>query len=280
MKEIHRKIGLGSVQFGVDYGISNKQGKTSLIEVQKILEYAVNNGVQYIDTASVYGNAETVLGGCVLKGFKLVSKFMPPESKTVEEELESSLKRLVLSKLYGYLAHRPEALIKNKIQWTDLLRLREQEKAQKIGFSLNHPEELRHLLKLGMVPDLIQVPYNLFDRRFEKQMVRLKENGCEIHVRSTFLQGLFFMDPKVLPEYFEDIKTILIRLQAFHGESLSGALLNFVLEKEFVDTVIVGVENLNQLVQNFEKLKTSEPITVEIPTIPHHILVPSLWPKS
>jgi len=280
MKAVRRKIGLGSVQFGVDYGISNVRGKTPFDEVSKILDYALQNGIETIDTASAYGNAEEVLGKHNLNEFKVVSKFMPPDGSSVEEELEVSLQKLKLKILYGYLAHRPEALIKSKTQWFSLLRLREQGKVKKIGFSLNRPEELEDLLKLEMIPDLVQVPYNLFDRRFENQMIRLKEKSCEVHVRSTFLQGLFFMNPKVLPKYFDPVKTTLLQLQDEHGDKLSGALLDFVLKKDFIDAVIIGVENAGQLVQNIENLKMTEPISIEIPNIPDSILVPSLWPKS
>ncbi|MEP2236948.1 MAG: aldo/keto reductase [Maribacter sp.] len=279
MKRVCSKLGLGTVQFGIDYGISNRKGKTDSVEIGKILDYAEKNGITYIDTASVYGNAEKVLGSFDLGSFRVISKFMPPNQGSVKDELKKSLNNLGLEMVYGYLAHRPEELLKNPEQWFDLKELKEQSKVEKIGYSLNSLEELDRLLQKNMEPDLIQVPYNLFDRRFERHIVELKKNGCEIHVRSAFLQGLFFIEPKNLPVYFESVKNVISDLQNEFGENLSGALLNFALEKEFVDVVVVGVENVNQLSQNFKNISFKQPVKTRIPVVAEKILVPSLWPK-
>ncbi|WP_225901818.1 aldo/keto reductase [Zobellia barbeyronii] len=280
MKRVYSKLGLGTVQFGIDYGISNTKGKTDSAEIEKILDYAGKNSIAYIDTASAYGNAEKVLGSFDLTSFRVISKFMPPNQGSIKDELEKSLKNLGLGKVYAYLAHRPEELLKNPEQWFDLKELKKQSKVEKIGYSLNSLEELDSLLQKNMEPDLIQVPYNLFDRRFERHIVELKKNGCEIHVRSAFLQGLFFIEPKNLPVYFKSVKNLISDLQNEFGENLSGALLNFALEKEFIDVVVVGVENVNQLSQNLKNISFKQPVKTRIPVVAEKILVPSLWPKK
>ena len=56
------KVGLGAVQFGMDYGISNMHGRTAKDELSKILQFAFKNKVDLIDTASSYGSSENVLG--------------------------------------------------------------------------------------------------------------------------------------------------------------------------------------------------------------------------
>ncbi|MGJ8736899.1 aldo/keto reductase [Zobellia laminariae] len=280
MKRAYNKLGLGTVQFGIDYGISNTNGKTSSVEIEKILGYAKNNGISYIDTASAYGNAEKVLGSFDLSSFRVISKFMPPNNSSIKDELEDSLKDLGLKNVYAYLAHRPEELLKKTKQWFELEELKDLGKVEKIGYSLNSLEELDLLLQKDMVPDLVQVPYNLFDRRFESHIVELKNNGCEIHTRSTFLQGLFFIEPKNLPLYFESVKDVISDLQDEFGKNLSGGLLNYVLDKEFIDVVVVGVENVNQLIQNIENVSFTEPIKTHIPKVQEKILVPSLWPKD
>ena len=280
MKRVYSKLGLGTVQFGVDYGISNTKGKTDSGEIERILDYAGTNSIAYIDTASAYGNAEKMLGSFDLTSFRVISKFMPPNQGSIKDELEKSLKNLGLGKVYAYLAHRPEELLKNPEQWFDLKELKKQSKVEKIGYSLNSLEELDSLLQKNMEPDLIQVPYNLFDRRFERHIVELKKNGCEIHVRSAFLQGLFFIEPKNLPVYFKSVKNVISDLQNEFGENLSGALLNFALEKEFIDVVVVGVENVNQLSQNLKNIAIKQPVKTRIPVVAEKILVPSLWPKK
>jgi aryl-alcohol dehydrogenase-like predicted oxidoreductase len=280
MKKGYNKLGLGTVQFGIDYGISNTKGKTDSAEIEKILDYAGKNSIAYIDTASAYGNAEKVLGSFDLNSFRVISKFMPPNQGSIKDELEKSLKNLGLGKVYAYLAHRPEELLKNPEQWFDLKELKKQSKVEKIGYSLNSLEELDSLLQKNMEPDLIQVPYNLFDRRFERHIVELKKNGCEIHVRSAFLQGLFFIEPKNLPVYFKSVKNLISDLQNEFGENLSGALLNFALEKEFIDVVVVGVENVNQLSHNLKNISFKQSVKTRIPVVAEKILVPSLWPKK
>ena len=280
MKKENNKLGLGTVQFGVDYGISNTNGKTGNEEIKKILDYAVKNGLIYLDTASAYGNAENVLGSFDLSSFKVISKFMPPSQGSIKAVLEKSLENLSLKKVYGYLAHRPEELLNNTEQWYALKELKELKKVEKIGYSLNRPEELDSLLLKNMLPDLVQVPYNLFDRRFENHIIELKKTGCEIHARSAFLQGLFFVEPKNLSDYFEPVRDLLTDLQNEYGNNLSGALLNFALEKEFIDVVVVGVENVDQLRQNIRNIAVKGLMKTDIPVVSEKILLPSLWPNK
>lgn len=275
------KIGLGTVQFGLDYGIANTSGKTSGEEVQKIIKFCSDRGIRYLDTAMAYGTSEEVLGKVGVEEFKVVSKFMPASQEgDIASQLNASLGKLGLKKLYGYLAHRPEALLNEPDQWRKLQELKDSEKALKIGYSLNRPGEIDALLKAGMSPDLIQVPYNLFDRRFESHMRALKEKGCEIHTRSTFLQGLFFMSPQKLPDHFNSVKMILRQIQEEQGNNLAGTLLKHVLSKDFIDIVILGVEKLSQLRENLEKINSSEALTTEIPYIEEEIVMPSLWPAK
>lgn len=272
------KIGLGTVQFGIPYGISNKRGQTSPREVAKILETARVKKVQLIDTASAYGNAEKILGRNDLSSFKVVSKFMPPkDGNSLSHQLEQTLYDLQISSLYGYLAHRPSNLAKNPSTWEDLKTLKEKRFVQKIGFSINEPGELEALLKLNIQPDIIQVPFNYFDRRFKDMMISLKRDGCEIHSRSTFLQGLFFMDIDQLDSYFDELIPEIKRLQ-IKFENLAGVLLNFVLVQPFIDRVIIGVENRKQFIKNIDSLSTFNPLPELTGNISESLLNPSNWP--
>jgi aryl-alcohol dehydrogenase-like predicted oxidoreductase len=274
-----QKIGIGTVQFGLDYGISNKEGKTNKSEVEQILKTAELKGIQYIDTASAYGSAEEVIGQYDLKQFKIVSKFMPPlKGKKISKQFNQSLFKLNQTSLYGYLAHRPLDLLDNPELWVQLKKLKSRGLVEKIGYSLNEPFEIHQLLEKGFDPDLIQVPYNYFDRRFEDIMIDLKKKGCEIHTRSTFLQGLFFMNPKELSVFFEEIKVVLNTIQNI--KPLNGALLEFVLDKTFIDKVIIGVENVEQLKQNINNINDAPQLPDLKNIITENILIPSRWPKN
>lgn len=272
------KIGLGTVQFGLNYGISNTSGRTPTEEVANILEFSRQRNIRYLDTASAYGDAEKVLGNCGVEHFRLVSKFMPVAAGSgIAEQLNESLSKLQRTAIYGYLAHRPEDLVQNPGQWEELQHLKQSGKVTKIGFSLNRPVELEPLLVKGMVPDLIQVPYSIFDHRFESILKELSAGGCEVHTRSAFLQGLFFMSPQSLGQQFDPIKETLTKLQRAYGSNLAGGLLNHVLQHEFIDVVILGVENLRQLKENIEKIEKTTAVNMEIPYLEEDILMPSLW---
>jgi len=273
------KIGIGTVQFGIDYGISNQQGKTSEGEIAKILKTAKTNNIRYIDTASAYGNSENVLGKHNLKEFRVISKFLPPDkSETISSSLSKSLNNLNINNIYGYLAHDPMSLLNDKIYWEELKQLKTCGLIQKIGYSLNKPKELDRLLTEGYFPDLVQVPFNYFDRRFENAIKNLKAKGCEIHARSTFLQGLFFMNTKELGAFFDEVKPYIYNLQQ-QNESLPEALLNFVLEKEYIDQVILGMENNNQLLQNLSSSRINKQLKDIKLNFSDKILMPMYWPK-
>lgn len=277
---LNSKIGLGTVQFGLDYGISNKSGRTNSEEVTKILQYASANNIDTLDTASAYGEAEKVLGDNNLQGFKIISKFMPPnENGSIIEQLQQSLSKLNQKSIYGYLAHRPLNVIENPIQWKELLHAKEEKLVNKIGFSLNKPEELKEILDKNFIPDLIQVPYNYFDNRFREQMIDLHSKGCEIHTRSAFLQGLFFMDSDSLSSHFDEVKAD-IKILKSSNSNLSGSLLKFVCDCSYIDKVIIGVENLSQLKENLNDFNSAENLPALTKSISENILMPSLWLKN
>jgi aryl-alcohol dehydrogenase-like predicted oxidoreductase len=149
---------------------------------------------------------------------------------------------------------------------------------RRLGFSLNEPAELDRLLDENIFPDLIQVPFNFLDRRFEKQLIELKSQGVEIHTRSAFLQGLFFVNEDKLPSFFDELKPII---SAFKKKTTNttAALLNFVLQKNYIDKVIVGVETAVQLEENIAAANTNETVDIELPLLNDKILMPANWPK-
>ena len=274
------KIGLGTVQFGMSYGISNTTGKTPEKEVKRILVAAKDLGITLLDSASGYGNAEEVLGENDLTSFDLVSKFLPPSAgASLSDQLDRTLKSLQKSSVYAYLAHRPLDLLENPHQWEELLAIQETRKIEKVGYSLNDPKELKALLDADMFPDLVQVPFNYFDRRFEDLLVELKQKNVEVHTRSAFLQGLFFIESQSLDDYFDEVRLEIKNLQNISG-SLAGSLMNFVLQKSFIDKVIVGVENSNQLEENIQNLENAVPLPELEKDISDEILKPSQWPKK
>ncbi len=273
------KLVLGTVQFGLQYGV-NSAGRPSQEVVKSILTEAAKGGINTLDTSSAYGNSEEIIGECITPDeyFKIVSKY-PKGETPVGEMFNSSLKRLKVDKLYGYLLHHFEVYMNNPQVWDEFIALKESGKVQKIGFSLYTPEELEFILKNGSPFDLIQVPFNIFDKKFLPYMKELHQKGVEIHVRSTFLQGLFFMDRNALPEKLQPMKKYLLQLDEFSkksGLSISEIALNYNLQNPYIDGVLIGVDNVEQLRMNLNSIKDT-PIDIEIEVKEQELLNPVNW---
>jgi aryl-alcohol dehydrogenase-like predicted oxidoreductase len=250
------KIVLGTVQFGCQYGI-NSAGRPSIDQVADILKDAKIGGISVLDTSSAYGDAESVLGDvCASSNFKIVSKY-PKCAQSVKYTFEKSLKILKTDHLYGYLLHHFEVYKDNPAVWDEFIALQEEGKTDRIGFSLYEPAELDFILKNKAKFNLLQIPYNIFDRQFEPYFEQLKEMGVEIHVRSTFLQGLFFKDRSTLPNKLQPLKNALLELDSYAdsiGLTVGEVALNYNLQDPYIDGVLMGVDNKEQLIQNFNSV--------------------------
>ncbi len=269
------RIGLGTVQFGLPYGISNKTGQPDKNTVLEVLDLARSHDISLLDTASAYGTAELLLGQLGTTGFRIVSKYTPPESNiSIDEQLHTSLEMMQCESLYGYLSHRPQNLLRHPEQWDALKNLQNEGFVKKIGFSLNEPAELDALLEAGFQPDLIQLPVNYFDRRFLPYFDDLKSNNTEIHARSIYLQGLFFLNE--FSDRFNPVEDVIRNLQA-EVSRLPAALLNFVLSDSRIDQVVIGVQNKDQLLDVINDLDQSENLPELNLSISDEILMPSKW---
>ena len=273
------KLVLGTVQFGLQYGV-NSAGRPSQDVVRSILREAAKGGIKTLDTSSAYGNSEQILGECITadENFKIISKY--PKGKTaISEMFKTSLKRLKVDHLYGYLLHHFEVYKNNPKVWDEFVALKDSGRVKKIGFSLYTPDELEFILDHKSTFDLIQVPFNIFDKKFLPYMKELHEKGVEIHVRSTFLQGLFFKDRKAMPEKLQPMKTYLLQLDEFSkksGLSISEIALNYNLQNPYIDGVLIGVDNLEQLQTNLKSVKNT-PIDIEIEVKEKELLNPVNW---
>lgn len=273
------KLVLGTVQFGLQYGV-NSAGRPSEETVKAILSEAAKGGISTLDTSSAYGNSEEILGECITPDgeFKIVSKY-PKGGIPVAEMFNGSLNRLKVKSLYGYLLHHFEVYKNNPKVWEEFIALKEAGKVQKIGFSLYSPEELQYILDNKSPFDLIQVPFNIFDKKFLHLMKEVHERGVEVHVRSTFLQGLFFKDRNALPQKLQPMKKYLLQLDEFSkksGLSISEIALNYNLQNPYIDGVLIGVDNVEQLKTNLTSVKDA-PIDIEIEVKEQELLNPVNW---
>jgi aryl-alcohol dehydrogenase-like predicted oxidoreductase len=272
------KIGIGTVQFGLPYGINNTFGQTKEDEVKIILQIASKHGIKYLDTAHAYGDSEIVLGNQVLNNFNIVSKFNAKTNQAFYLQLNETLTRLKTNSLYGYLAHSVQNLADNPHLIQALNETKSKGIVKKIGCSFNHSSEIELINRLGFKPDLIQIPYNIFDNRFKQYAIKAKEWNCEVHSRSSFLQGLFFCNTQQLHPYFEPLVNDINNLQGL-GEHLINMLLSYCVNQPFIDIVVVGVNNALQLEQNINDINTL--IEFDYPNFQfdESLITPSEWPK-
>ena len=285
-----KRLALGTVQFGQDYGIANSTGKTSRSEVEKILELARLKGINTLDTAIAYGESESVLGQIGVQDFNIISKL--PElptacsniKKWMESQLNDSLKRLRLNSIDGFLLHRPLQLLEpgNENLWATLLKFKTQGLVKKIGYSLYGPNELEQLWP-HCKPDIIQAPYNIFDRRMETSgwFKRLKDEDIEIHARSVFLQGLLLLNkynrPKVFDQWSDHWHLWDRWLKQNQLTPLQVALA-FPLVNNKVNKVIVGIDNCVQLKEILEGVDTSiKDFPEELSITDEQLINPSNW---
>jgi aryl-alcohol dehydrogenase-like predicted oxidoreductase len=254
------KFALGTVQFGISYGISNDLGIPDDSELRRIFDIAFLNGITVLDTAPAYGNAEERIGVLSENRFKVVTKFVNVANRqALRDTLEQSIKRIKAEQLYAYMAHNSDELISKPDLWDFLRTEREKGRIKKIGYSLYTTDQLEQLLLLEMKPDIVQLPYNLIDRKFENYLPELKSYGTEIHIRSVFLQGLFFMDTESLPEKLQPLKSTLLEIKRLCTENnltIAQLLLSYVNHHPLINKIVVGVASARQLLENISDIAT------------------------
>ena len=230
------KLALGTVQFGLNYGVSNTQGQVLPPEVGRILEYANSAGISLLDTAQGYGDSERVLGQYDLSTFKVVTKVKG------SFDLAPSLKNLHVESIYGLMLHDENEL--NPDTWHWLSECKAKGLVEKIGVSVYSPARLAQIIAEYPI-DLIQLPVNLLDQRFISLLPELKARKVEIHARSAFLQGLLLQPPDQINPYFDPIRPVLEKIP----EDRLPFALQFVHTIPEIDQVVVGVTSLLELQQ-------------------------------
>lgn len=250
---------LGTAQFGLDYGIGNRTGRTSLSEATSILDIAHAHGMRVLDTAAVYGDSERRLGAIGLEHWGVVSKLplMPDDVRNirqwVKESAEASLLRLNIPSLHGLLLHRPEQLLgpRGPALYEALLELKENALVERIGVSIYDPGELDQLCVRHKF-DIVQCPFNVLDRRLADSgwLYRLRDLGTELHVRSVFLQGLLLLSPTARPAKFSRWESLWSNWQSWLEQTAITPLqacLNFALSFPEIKNIVLGVEKASQL---------------------------------
>lgn len=252
------RLAIGTVQFGLPYGIANQTGQISKNTAKAILAEASAQGLDTLDTAIAYGLSEHQLGEIGVQGWKIVTKLPGLTAKIsnaahwTEEQASNSLRRLGVDRLYGLLLHCPADLYgpQGHDIYQGLLQLKAEGWVNKIGVSIYDPKELTDLLAYFDI-DLVQAPLNILDRRLIDTgwLEGLHARGIVVHVRSVFLQGLLLMPAAERPDKFIRWQPLWQRWDDWireTGQTPLQACLGFALAQPWVERVIVGVDGLTQ----------------------------------
>lgn len=279
------KLALGTVQFGLDYGISNTNGQVPIEEAKKILRLAQKYDIDTLDTAPSYGNSEKVLGEIGINDFQIITKTTSLQLgvDNVLQAFHQSLTDLNTTSVDGLLIHNIEEVKDKQFNslYKELNKLKQDKLINKIGFSTYTPDQVDFLLS-NFDFDLIQVPFNVFDTRLIDggQLQALKNKQIEIHARSALLQGLL-LDFKHLGNYFSKwTKKFNSYQEIVRGSNLSllEYALSFVLNTKEIDKVLVGVNSENQLREVIKSTKYQNNLDAH-PIHDINLLNPSNWDR-
>lgn len=293
-----KSICLGTVQFGLDYGIANSKGKPDIYEVENIVRCALTNGVQLFDTAQSYGDSEKVLGNVFRnlncnKDVSVITKLHPEidlnDESSILIAIKKSLNNLEIDQLWGLMLHRPSQLINSSNFNKNIKLLKDKKLIKNFGVSVYSPDDAIRSINHPSV-DIVQVPFNILDRRLlDNNFFELaKEKKKTIFIRSIFLQGLFLMnDFQLSLKGLDWVKPYLKRLRTFLNKNqldINTFALNAVAHTQEEAVIILGVDSEKQLVQNINSLSKSQNLNLEIndwwkelPLYPERLLNPSMW---
>lgn len=291
MKKLASKLILGTVQFGLDYGINNTVGKPTLTEVFGILDLARQAGVGLVDTARAYGDAEERLGQYFTtrsgaEDLQVITKLHPADGEDWRASFAKSIEVLKKTRLYALLFHSFGDFIAHRNLLPAIQALREEGAIAHLGVSVYTNNEIEQLLSEPAV-DIIQLPFNLLDNEQLRGdlLRRAKANGKIIHTRSVFLQGLFFKPLSELPASLLPLRPALNRLRdiaATVGVNMATLALQYCASRPFIDGVLIGVDtqeqcraNLASLAQNLDPAVFEDLPLVERSGQP--LLNPALW---
>jgi aryl-alcohol dehydrogenase-like predicted oxidoreductase len=256
------KLVIGTANFYQKYGITNKY-KIFKTDLKKIIKFIINNKIIFLDTAQSYFGSERIIGDSKLKKFNLITKISFQKKDytninlSIKKKILSSLKKLRTKSIFGLLIHDSSILFSKKraIILNELDNYKRKGLIQNIGISVYEPKEIKKIWSFWK-PDIIQVPYNILDQRFEKTgwLKKFKMSGTKIFVRSCFLQGILISD-----DYNKlKIKSSLIKLKQFklwcRNNNLSRveSCINFIKNNKYIDFLVVGFFNYKQLQEIFK----------------------------
>ena len=267
------RIVLGGAQLGLPYGILNGGETLSREEVARILDTAVDHGIDSIDTAIAYGQSESIIGETSQNRFKIISKLPPLPvdisnvSEWVHSQVQGSLSRLKCTSLDALLLHRPQDLTgaQGAELYAAIGSLMTKKMIHRFGVSIYSPDDLEGLIGTFDI-HVVQAPLNVFDRRILGVTDQLSALNIEVHARSVFLQGVLIANPKNRPQRFEPWSehfALFDEWVRFSGMSAMACCLGFALQQPGIAKLVIGTTSAESLDEIMNSIPNS---VLEVPT--------------
>lgn len=295
------RLTLGTVQFGLPYGVANRTGQPGYDDVVAIVAAALEGGVNSFDTAAAYGTSEEVLGRAlhelgVADRATVVTKvrWLTPEeladpgvaARVIEESVEQSRRRLGLDCLPVVLFHREQ----DAIHLDALLALRDRGWLRQAGVSCDNRPGAAAALAAREGVTALQIPASVLDPRHRRagSFAAAADRCVDVFVRSVYLQGLLLMPEPEVPEALRSVvpaRRALESVARAAGMTLAELAVRHMLGVPGVTSLVMGVDTVEHMRQNLS-LFARGPLDVEVeavieqavPDLPEAILTPALWP--
>ena len=277
-----KKLIIGTAQFGMNYGITNSEGKMNKDEIGRILNFCKSNNINTFDTAKDYGNAEDLLSEWQKENpnIKIITK---AKSNFNYVTLTDKFKSLECFLFHSYGDYTPENVQKVKTN----------PKVHSIGISVYTVREAIHVLTDNIV-DIIQIPFNYVDHQWFNTEFQnlLKLTKVKIHVRSIFLQGLLInrITPEKCPKNIEytdfcALNNIIDEITEKVKLSRKQLCFAFINSFPWIDKFLIGIDNFDHLIDNYETIiedlhlsqENIEYIRCKTQGINQYITSPLLW---
>ncbi len=298
MKSLSR-LTVGTVQFGLAYGIANRTGKPPYETARDILALALEGGVNSLDTAAAYGDSESILGRalaeldaadrvCITTKIPALPAGLTPAEaeRRIAEAIDQSRRNLRRDRLDICLFHREE----DAVYLEALAHAQAAGCVDRIGVSTYHPGPTAALLDRGAV-QAVQIPTSILDQRFIRSgtLDPTRARGVTVFVRSVFLQGLLFLPAEKLAPFFAPAVAARAQLEPLArsaGLTPAELAVRFVLSLDAVSSLVLGVETVEQIRDNL-RLCHLPPLPPDlfqaaqaaVPDLPDTLLMPMFWPK-
>ncbi len=260
------RLGLGTVQFGVPYGLTSGPRQIAPALARAVLERAWERGVDLLDTAPAYGDSEAVIAAQwpASARFAVVSKthrigrdrIEPDDITQIIERAKLSIARFPRSALHALLVHEADDLLVpgGDRLFAALETLRRDGLIARLGVSVYHPASLEAVMARYSI-DAVQLPFNVLDQRFARTglIARLAAGGIEVHVRSLFMQGFLLGAPSDLPAALTRVAPLAAsfreQARATGLDPVTAALL-LAAREPGVARIVIGIDGVTSLDEN------------------------------